>query len=402
MVPLLLRGEEIWCQGFSEPGTGSNLASLACRATRTDEGWRVNGQKVWTSLAQYAQRCVLLTRTGTTESAHRGITALFVDMDRPGITVRPIETMHGSPGVLRGLLRRRRRAARPRPGRGRPRLVHRHGPPALRAQHRAVAPGRLPAAAAGAAGGRRPPGSLDPVAVGEAHRAPVVAFRARSRATQRRLAAGETLGAETSIDKVLVATAEQAVFDLVAEGLGAEVVLGDDPVSQRGGPSSSTPAPPRSTAAAPRSSATSSPGGCSTSEPTADGGAERELFESGVRRATETTDGAALDGALDDLGWRDALGGRPAHRRLAALRVPGSDHDTSAALDRLLGDRPRASTRRRPGRSRPAAAPPLRPPARLDGDWCVVEGLATAALASADIDIAVVGSPGRRRAATVA
>ena len=97
MVPPLLRGDETWCQGFSEPGTGSNLASLTCRAVRTDEGWRVTGQKVWTSLAQYAQRCVLLTRTGTVESAHRGITALFVDMDTPGITVRPIETMHGEP-----------------------------------------------------------------------------------------------------------------------------------------------------------------------------------------------------------------------------------------------------------------------------------------------------------------
>src|SRR5436190_2790533 len=97
MVPLLLRGDEMWCQGFSEPGTGSNLAALACRATRADDGWAVNGQKVWTSLAQYAHRCVLLTRTGPQESAHRGITALFVDMDSPGITVRPIETMHGAP-----------------------------------------------------------------------------------------------------------------------------------------------------------------------------------------------------------------------------------------------------------------------------------------------------------------
>ena len=97
MIPPLLRGDEAWCQGFSEPGTGSNLASLTCRAVRTDDGWRVTGQKVWTSLAQYAQRCVLLTRTGTPESAHRGITALFVDMDTPGITVRPIETMHGEP-----------------------------------------------------------------------------------------------------------------------------------------------------------------------------------------------------------------------------------------------------------------------------------------------------------------
>src|SRR5579863_7002312 len=95
MVPRLLRGDETWCQGFSEPGTGSNLASLTCRATRGAGGWRVTGQKLWTSLAQYAHRCVLLTRTGSLESAHKGITALFVDMDAPGITVRPIETMHG-------------------------------------------------------------------------------------------------------------------------------------------------------------------------------------------------------------------------------------------------------------------------------------------------------------------
>src|SRR3954469_23546705 len=97
MVPRLLRGDETWCQGFSEPGTGSNLGSLACRAVPADDGWRVSGQKVWTSLAQYAQRCVLLTRTGSVESAHRGITALFVDMESPGITVRPIPTMHGAP-----------------------------------------------------------------------------------------------------------------------------------------------------------------------------------------------------------------------------------------------------------------------------------------------------------------
>src|SRR5439155_519394 len=97
MLPPLLRGDEVWCQGFSEPGTGSNLGSLMCRAVRTDDGWRVTGQKVWTSLAQFAQRCVLLTRTGTVESAHRGITALFVDVDTPGITPRPIETMHGEP-----------------------------------------------------------------------------------------------------------------------------------------------------------------------------------------------------------------------------------------------------------------------------------------------------------------
>jgi alkylation response protein AidB-like acyl-CoA dehydrogenase len=232
MVPRLLRGEEIWCQGFSEPGTGSNLASLACRATRTDAGWRINGQKVWTSLAQYAQRCVLLTRTGTTDSAHKGITALFVDMDSAGITVRPIETMHGAKefceiffddvavpldrvlgevdqgwSIAMDLLPYERSTA----------LWHRAAYLRQRLE-------QLVAAA--------PPGALDPVAVGEATEL-LWAFRARSRATQRRLAAGEALGAETSVDKVLVATAEQAVFDLVAEGLGVEVTLGDDPVSER-------------------------------------------------------------------------------------------------------------------------------------------------------------------------
>ena len=77
-----------------------------------------------------------------------------------------------------------------------------------------------------------PEGSLDPAALGETTQV-LWAFRARSRATQRRLAADETLGPETSVDKVLLAAAEQAVFDLVAEGLGSEVVLGDDPASER-------------------------------------------------------------------------------------------------------------------------------------------------------------------------
>ena len=92
VLPPLLLGDEVWCQGFSEPGTGSNLASLTCRAVRADDGWLVTGQKVWTSLSQYAQRCVLLTRTAP---GHQGITAFFVDLDTPGITVRPLRTMHG-------------------------------------------------------------------------------------------------------------------------------------------------------------------------------------------------------------------------------------------------------------------------------------------------------------------
>ncbi len=232
MVPALLRGDETWCQGFSEPGTGSNLASLSCRAVRADDGWHVTGQKVWTSLAQYAQRCILLTRTGDAESAHRGITALFVDMGTPGITVRPLSAMHGEDdfsevffddvvvpvertlgqegdgwAVAMDLLPYERSTS----------LWHRAA-----YLHRRL--GELLAAA--------PPGALDPVEVGEVTQL-VYAFRARSRATQHRMAAGQPLGPETSIDKVLLATAEQAVFDLVAQGLAPEVCLGDDPASRR-------------------------------------------------------------------------------------------------------------------------------------------------------------------------
>src|SRR5689334_21931883 len=100
VVPRLLAGAEMWCQGFSEPETGSDLAALRCRAepdgdAATAAAWVVNGQKVWTSLAQYADRCVLLTRTGPVEARHRAITAFFVDMDSPGITVRPLEMING-------------------------------------------------------------------------------------------------------------------------------------------------------------------------------------------------------------------------------------------------------------------------------------------------------------------
>ncbi len=232
VVPALLRGDETWCQGFSEPGTGSNLAALACRAERTDRGWRVNGQKVWTSLAQFAHRCVLLTRTGTVESAHRGITAVFVDMDTPGITVQPIETMHGSPEFCELFLDDV--------------VVPFERTLGEEGGGWAVAMDLLPYERStslwhrGAFLHRRlrellevaPPDALDPARLGEVTQL-LYAFRARSRATQHRMAAGDHLGPETSIDKVLLATVEQAVFDLVADTLAPEVTMGDDAVSGR-------------------------------------------------------------------------------------------------------------------------------------------------------------------------
>jgi alkylation response protein AidB-like acyl-CoA dehydrogenase len=94
-LPALARAEETWCQGFSEPGAGSDLASLRFRATATDDGFVLEGQKVWTSYALLADWCILAARTATGEKKNYGITTFLVPMKQPGITVRPIPTMVG-------------------------------------------------------------------------------------------------------------------------------------------------------------------------------------------------------------------------------------------------------------------------------------------------------------------
>ena len=95
-LPPIATGDVIWCQGFSEPDAGSDLASLATRATPDGDGWRISGQKIWTSYAQMAQWCVLAARVGTSPAdKQRGITIFLVPMDRAGITVRPIRSMLG-------------------------------------------------------------------------------------------------------------------------------------------------------------------------------------------------------------------------------------------------------------------------------------------------------------------
>jgi alkylation response protein AidB-like acyl-CoA dehydrogenase len=88
-------GEVIWCQGFSEPDAGSDLASLRTRAVAVDGGWSISGQKIWTSYAEMAQWCVLAARVGTGEKKHDGITLFLVPMDTPGITVHPIASSLG-------------------------------------------------------------------------------------------------------------------------------------------------------------------------------------------------------------------------------------------------------------------------------------------------------------------
>lgn len=231
LVPPFLRGDEMWCQGFSEPDAGSDLASLSCRAAKTDGGWVVSGQKIWTSFIQYAQRCVLLTRTGEPNSAHRGITALLVDVDSPGITFSPIETMHGRLDfaevhydevfvpterligqenggwqVAMDILPYERSTTFWHRGA----LLHRRCSDLV---------GHL------VANGDR--GDTAANALGHAFQS-LVAFRSRSRDTQHRLSEGQQLGVETSIDKILITSAEQQLFGAVRDLLGGVVEFDDD------------------------------------------------------------------------------------------------------------------------------------------------------------------------------
>jgi alkylation response protein AidB-like acyl-CoA dehydrogenase len=236
MVPRLLAGAELWCQGFSEPATGSDLASLGCRAVAdgdpaTATTWVINGQKVWTSLAQYSDRCVLLTRTGSTESRHRGITAFFVDMDTPGITVAPLEMINGEHEFAEVFFDDVVVPADRM-------LGELHGGWAVAMsilpfersscfwQRVAYLYGRLQRLVDVV-----PENDRTAEAIGNAYVA-LHTLRARSRMTQHRLAAGDTLGAETSIDKVLVATAEQSTYDTVRRLLPAAVAVDDSVAAQ--------------------------------------------------------------------------------------------------------------------------------------------------------------------------
>jgi alkylation response protein AidB-like acyl-CoA dehydrogenase len=231
VVPRLLSGAELWCQGFSEPDSGSDLASLRCRAVpqsgaRTASTWVINGQKVWTSLAQYSDRCVLLTRTGPVDTRHRGITAFFVDMKTPGISVRPIEMINGEHefaevffddvavpadrmlGVVDG-------------GWAVAMSILPYERSSCFWQRIAFLYQRLQRLVELA-----PDDDRAAEVVGTAY-VQLHALRARSRATQYRLAETGTIGAETSIDKLLVATAEQTTYDAVRQLLIGMVELDD-------------------------------------------------------------------------------------------------------------------------------------------------------------------------------
>jgi alkylation response protein AidB-like acyl-CoA dehydrogenase len=94
-IPPIVRGELRWCQGYSEPGAGSDLAALTTKCEDAGDHWKINGQKIWTSGAQYADWCFCLVRTDTTKK-HEGISFVLIDMHQPGVETRPIKLIAGS------------------------------------------------------------------------------------------------------------------------------------------------------------------------------------------------------------------------------------------------------------------------------------------------------------------
>jgi alkylation response protein AidB-like acyl-CoA dehydrogenase len=233
VLPPMLRGEELWCQGFSEPDAGSDLGSLRTTARLDGRDWVISGQKLWTSWAHHASRCVVLARTEGADTGSRGISAFFVDMDSPGVHVRPLQTMADVDEFCETFFDDVRVPAERLLGeRGQGWAVAQHilacergpifwqrGSWLLRHLGEVVA-----AVAEDDESGQR--------LLGQAF-ADVYALRCRSRATQRRIACGDLPGAEASVDKVLIATADQSVFDACRLALPGSVEFSDSPDADR-------------------------------------------------------------------------------------------------------------------------------------------------------------------------
>lgn len=228
MVPKLLSGDEQWCQGFSEPGSGSDLASLTTRAVKQGDQYIINGQKVWTSFAQYSHRCILLARTGDADTPnHQALSAFFVDLDTPGVSVRPLRTMHGVDEFCEVYfddvaIPESRMLGAPGDGWRLAMDLLPYERSTCFWQRIAYLYSRLDALVTDAKG----IGAAADSDIGETYLA-LHTLRCRTRATVHRLAEGEKLGPETSIDKVLLGGAEQRLYDAAHDLLPGVIELDD-------------------------------------------------------------------------------------------------------------------------------------------------------------------------------
>jgi len=233
-LPPVARGEEIWCQLFSEPGAGSDLANVAARAERDGSTWRVTGQKVWTSRGAYAHRGFLLARTDPDLPKHAGITAFAVDMRAPGVEVRPLRQMNGDAHFSEVFLDDVLVGDQDRigePGQGwavaRTGLANERGALGTVNVGTGVSSGRLAALV------RSRPGGNDPVRrarVAAVHTASEVARLTRNRA-RARAEAGQVPGPEGSGAKLRASATFKASVDVALAALGPGGVAGLDPVA---------------------------------------------------------------------------------------------------------------------------------------------------------------------------
>jgi alkylation response protein AidB-like acyl-CoA dehydrogenase len=232
-LPEFLSGDGWWGQGFSESEAGSDLAALRCRARRQGDDYVISGHKIWTSHAETATRIFLLVRTGTQESRHRGLSMILVDVDMPGVAVRPIKLASGRAELAECFFDDVRVPAS--------RLIGAEGEgwavamyllqyeraawawlraavllQRLRSLVGLLSDGTAPAPASGAAVAE---------VLGSVY-LDLLSLRARSVDTVRRLAAGQTVGPEASADKLLLGACEQSVYDAARSLLGPGFLFG--------------------------------------------------------------------------------------------------------------------------------------------------------------------------------
>jgi alkylation response protein AidB-like acyl-CoA dehydrogenase len=223
VLPGLMRGSDLWCQGFSEPDAGSDLISLRTTAIRDGDSYVIQGRKMWTSWASYAQRCVVLARTGAPSERHRGLSIFFVDLDTDGVEVRPLTQANGVDELAEVTFDEVRI-----PGE---RLVGREGGgwqialdvlACERSTFAWLRQARLQARANDLAltADEDTARNLGEVCID------LFALRMSSASAVERLAQGKFLGPEAAPSKLLLTDAEQHVYDLARRVLGFDFAMG--------------------------------------------------------------------------------------------------------------------------------------------------------------------------------
>lgn len=236
-MPAALAGTQWWGQCFSEPEAGSDLASLRCRARREDDHWVVSGQKLWTSHGATASHLVCLVRTGTPESRHRGLSMIMIDADAPGVSIRPIAIASGYNELAEVFfddvrVPLERLVGEENGGWAVAMHLLQYERSMYAWQNGAMAMQGLRGLCSELASRRDdlPDGTVTRIG---ALYADLVALRALSATTLRRLAAGETVGPEASVDKITLAAADLEVHDLAREVHGADFLFDSDPAAAK-------------------------------------------------------------------------------------------------------------------------------------------------------------------------